>query len=311
VTDGINDSAGIANDVDRGRFGHRGGPVFLNIREVILAVVYGIWLQWTGVKPSRIYGVKDLNGVINMRVLRPSRKKPQRGDVFVLQLPDNDYLFGRVISTTASIGPMKNVILIYIFRTHSKKPELPNREVLSPNNLLLSPIMTNLLPWSKGYFMTVDHLVFMKGETLARHCFLWEWKDKTHFKRYFDESNNELPGPTGPVGIHGLHSYRTIDDEISKSLDLPLAQDGFASPAINRERNDSTPRRIRIIPSGDNELKRLLRLEDELMDAGVVWDAGYSTEESGRIWQVNTGKGMSWEDLLRKLEKEGLRTETD
>jgi hypothetical protein len=37
----------------------------------------------------------------NLRVLRPSRKKVRAGDVFAMQMPDDLYLFGRVISTDA------------------------------------------------------------------------------------------------------------------------------------------------------------------------------------------------------------------
>jgi hypothetical protein len=37
----------------------------------------------------------------NLRVLRPSRKKVRAGDVFAMQMPDDLYLFGRLISTDA------------------------------------------------------------------------------------------------------------------------------------------------------------------------------------------------------------------
>jgi hypothetical protein len=40
----------------------------------------------------------------NLRVIRPARKKPERGDVFALQLPDETYMFGRVIRTDADAG---------------------------------------------------------------------------------------------------------------------------------------------------------------------------------------------------------------
>ena len=48
----------------------------------------------------------------NLRVLKPSRKRLNAGDLLAMQLPDECYLFGRVITTEARIGPMDGVILI-------------------------------------------------------------------------------------------------------------------------------------------------------------------------------------------------------
>lgn len=156
----------------------------------------------------------------NLRVLRPSRKKPVAGDVFVMQLPDDRYVFGRVVSTEAEIGPMKDVILIYAYRPPFESKEVPDRSKLSPDRLLVSPMLTNRLPWSKGYFETVAHRPLEPDDVLSQHCFLSAARG-----RYFDEKGNELPGAIEPVGDWGLHSYRTIDDEISDALALERAQD--------------------------------------------------------------------------------------
>lgn len=151
----------------------------------------------------------------NLRALRPSRKKPVAGDVFVMQLlnPNEKYQFGRVISTEAEIGPMKDVILIYIYRLQSDSKNLPERSDLSPERLLVSPIMTNRLPWSKGYFETVAHWPIEPADLLPQHCFLSAARGV-----YFDEYGNKLSGAIEPVGDWGLHSYRTIDDEISDAV---------------------------------------------------------------------------------------------
>jgi hypothetical protein len=151
----------------------------------------------------------------NLRVLKPSRKKPMAGDLFVMQLPDERYLFGRIISTDAMIGPMKDVILIYVYRPRFDSKELPERTQLSADRLLVSPMMTNRLPWSKGYFETVAHWPLQPGDVLPQHCFL-----SSDVGRYFDEKGDELPGPIEPVGDWGLHSYRTIDDEVSDALGI-------------------------------------------------------------------------------------------
>lgn len=156
----------------------------------------------------------------NLRVLKPSRKKPKPGDFFVMQLPDERYQFGRVITTEALIGPMKDVILIYIYRPRSDLKELSERSELSPDRLLVSPIMTNRLPWSKGYFETITHSSLEPGDVLPRHCFLSSAQG-----RYFDEKGEELAGPIEPVGDWGLHSYRTIDDQISDALGFERVPD--------------------------------------------------------------------------------------
>lgn len=156
----------------------------------------------------------------NLRVLKPSRKKPAAGDLFVMQLPDERYLFGRVITTDAVIGPMKDVILIYVYRPRFESREVPARSELSADRLLVSPMMTNRLPWSKGYFETVAHWPLEPGDVLPQHCFL-----SSAVGRYFDEKGNELTGPIEPVGDRGLHSYRTLDDEISDALGFDRVPD--------------------------------------------------------------------------------------
>lgn len=53
---------------------------------------------------------------------------------------------------------------------------------------------------------------------LAQHCFLSASRG-----RYFDENGADLGGGVEPVGDYGLHSYRTIDDQLSHALGIPLA----------------------------------------------------------------------------------------
>lgn len=149
----------------------------------------------------------------NLRVLKPSRKKPQAGDLFAMQLPDERFLFGRVVTTEARVGPMEGVILIYVYRPRFDSKDVPERSALSVERLLVSPMMTNRLPWSKGYFETVAHWPIDPGDVLEQHCFF-----SPGMARYFDEWGNDLPGPVEPAGDRGLHSFRTIDDKISDAL---------------------------------------------------------------------------------------------
>lgn len=153
---------------------------------------------------------------VNLSVLKKTRRSPGVGDVFVMQPPDGTFIFGRVVRVDATIGPIKNCILIYVYRARAREktrvPELLRGELLVP------PIMTNKLPWSKGYFEFVESKSLGPMDVLPKHCF----HDETR-GWYFDEYSKRLPGPLDPVGSWGLDSFRTIDDKVSEALGIPLA----------------------------------------------------------------------------------------
>lgn len=157
---------------------------------------------------------------MNLAVLRKTRRAPEAGDVFVMQPPDGEFLFGRVISTEAEVGPMKGCVLIYVYRSRSRQ-KTPVPELLR-EDLLVPPVMTNKLPWTRGYFEHVENRPLALTDCLAEHCFERSW---TSPAQYYDDRGHRLSGPIPPVGEYGLQSYRTIDDKISKALGIPLAPD--------------------------------------------------------------------------------------
>lgn len=155
---------------------------------------------------------------MNLAVLKRSRRPPEVGDVFAMLPPDRLFLFGRVISNDANAGGFPGSILIYVYRRRSaSKDQVPE---LHRDELLVPPMMTNRRPWTMGYF----EFLFKGGlgvqDRLRQHCFLDPLR-----KRYFDHKGKELISPIEPVGIWGLHSFRTIDDEISKALGIPVSPD--------------------------------------------------------------------------------------
>jgi hypothetical protein len=154
---------------------------------------------------------------MNMRVLKRSRKTLKSGDVFVLQMRASEYIYGRVISTSARVGFFENCIMIYIYRCFSETRDVVPS--LKRHGLLLPPMMTNRLPWSRGYFETVANGPLTKDEVLRQHCF------EDIRGRYFDELGNQLPRRSEPCTLLSLHSFRTIDDAVSKALGIPLAPD--------------------------------------------------------------------------------------
>lgn len=154
---------------------------------------------------------------MNLKVLKKSNKAPAAGDIFVfqlIQLPEQCY-FGRVIRTDAKVGGFNDTILIYIYRTSSKsKYDIP---ALSPTDLMAAPMATNRLPWRKGYFENIVNRKIKPADLLALHAFRSPLRD-----RIYDDNGFEVAPTTGLIGINALHSYQTIDDEISKALGLPL-----------------------------------------------------------------------------------------
>lgn len=134
--------------------------------------------------------------------------------------PDDLFLFGRVVSTTAEIGSIKDCVLLYIYRARAATKLAPSE--LRPGELLVPPMMTNRLPWTKGYFEHLANRPLTSDDVLRTHCFVRAYANPP---QYFDESGRRLDGPVDPVGEFGLQSFRTIDDQISKALGIPLSPD--------------------------------------------------------------------------------------
>lgn len=157
----------------------------------------------------------------NMRVLRPSRKAVRPGDLFAIGLPDGTFIFGRVISTDAKWTQAVDAapaILVYVYRLRSPAKTLPNVHDLRPDDLLVPPIMTNRLAWTRGYFETLGNIPLAPSDVLPVHSFFSPSR-----RRYFDDAGNELSAVHEPVGDYTLHSFRTIDDRVSDALGIPRA----------------------------------------------------------------------------------------
>lgn len=159
----------------------------------------------------------------NFRRRKPSRSRLHAGDVFAMQLPDGRYLFGRVVRTdTNCFAP--GCILVYVFRYLSNSPTPPRR--LHVEDLLIPPQTINRLGWSRGYLMTVARRPFEDGERMPVHYFM-ERRGRFGRIRFLDEDRQLLGQPPEgtKVGWSGLGNYRTLDDEVSKALGIPMAPD--------------------------------------------------------------------------------------
>ena len=149
--------------------------------------------------------------------LAKSRRRPGAGDIFYLRPSTSFVLFGRVIKTDANPnaaplwvegegrrpylphGPA-NSNLIYIYSTRSALPSpIP---VLSRNELLLFPILTNSSGWTQGWFETIETRSLSADDVLDTHRFFAGPGPPGH---YFDEYGNIVaePGPSEPFGMCG------------------------------------------------------------------------------------------------------------
>jgi len=157
----------------------------------------------------------------NLRVLQKSRAVPQRGDLFVMQLPDSRYLFGRVIlaDVPQDRAPMPGANLIYIYDRPSVTMDLESAD-LRPARLLIPPQWTNRLPWTKGYFKTVGKRDIGTLDVLQQHCFFRAPLSPTKPGDFVDETGKRLDRKSDPCGEWALFSYRWIDDHVSDAMGI-------------------------------------------------------------------------------------------
>lgn len=89
--------------------------------------------------------------------MRRSMKKPQEGDIFVLQPQKMVFYFGKVIQTDLKSTDtfIKGMSLIYIYEYSCNDKVISNN--LDEENLLIAPMIVNNQPWSKGYFETIGN----------------------------------------------------------------------------------------------------------------------------------------------------------
>lgn len=98
-----------------------------------------------------------------------SRKRLKDGTIVCFRLPDNEYVFGRVIERE---NPKNFAPLYYIYSvvTNSDDPG-PIRDLLTPDNLLLPPLFSVPLQ-SSGLAKIVAHWELHDNDLLPTQCFL-------------------------------------------------------------------------------------------------------------------------------------------
>lgn len=164
---------------------------------------------------------------------KASRKRVKEGDLFVMSLDDDAFLFGRVMRTpvawAAGYKPEATFCTIYLYATVAKsKDDIPDD--LSTDNLLLPPMITNHQGWLKGYFETIDNRPIKAGERLDVHCFYTRRLIGTSTKptvTYYNDLGEEIKKPksTPLGGDYGLDSYASIYDKVAHALGIEQDDD--------------------------------------------------------------------------------------
>ena len=133
------------------------------------------------------------------------KRAPQIGDVFaVFGSASAQGLLGRVVSTTAIVGPTHGCNLVYLYRPGSG---------LSRDELLVPPMMTTRAPWSRRLFDFVRSEPLLPGDFFERHCF------RDDEGRLFDEDSRPMEAPIDPVGPWRLCEVEAIEAAIAVGID--------------------------------------------------------------------------------------------
>jgi hypothetical protein len=157
----------------------------------------------------------EMESQANLKKLRGTRRKPISGDVFSMQLPTEKFLFGivRFANPPRENAPAPCAYLIYIYDLQSSARKPDYSKMLS-DHLLIPPLWTNQMPWTKGYFQHIENRPLPIGAAPRNHCF------RVETGKFVDENGKRINEPSAPFGEWGIVSYRWIDDHISDALGI-------------------------------------------------------------------------------------------
>ena len=196
-----------------------------------------------------------------------ARREPQIGDVFAVRRSEHGELLGRVVSTSAIVGPTHGCIVVYVYASDSPRPR---RE-----DLLLPPILTTRGAWSRGYFAHLRSEPLLPGDYFERHVF------RDAQGRFYDEEARPLaaPEPGEGVGEWRLFVVEAIEAAVAAALARRPEPRAVRAPRATTEESYDLDAR----PPSVDEYVRLRR------------EAGLSgkTPEAARVGLANTWFGVT------------------
>ena len=145
--------------------------------------------------------------------MKKSYKKPQEGDVFVLQPIENIFFWGKVIETNVKSRDsfVNGMTLIFVYQCYSHDKVMPPN--LDSNEFLIAPMVVNYRPWNRGYFETIGNVEVSQKERNTEIAFRDVLK-----KEYVDISGNAVESIPKLCGTFGLGSYGAVGKEVHKAL---------------------------------------------------------------------------------------------
>jgi len=136
-----------------------------------------------------------------------TRRAPRVGDLFTVR---GRRLAGRVVSTTAVVGPTHGCVLVYVYADAR----------LSRDALLVPPMLTTRAPWSRGLFVPLRSEALLPGAALAAHAF------RDAKGELLDEQGRPSKAAPGPVGEYHLFEVEAIEAALAAApaeYDVPPA----------------------------------------------------------------------------------------
>ncbi len=199
-----------------------------------------------------------------------ARREPQIGDVFALRRGGGGggaELLGRVVSTSAIVGPTHGCVVVYVYRGDAPRPRR--------DDLLLSPILTTRAPWSRGYFAHLRSEPLLPGDYFERHVF------RDAQGRFYDEEARPLdaPEPGEAVGEWRLFEVEAIETAVAAALAL-------LPPRVVREPKAATEQDGYELEARPPSVEEYVRLRRE---AGL----SEKTVDAARVGLANTWFGVT------------------
>ncbi|MBX3357498.1 MAG: hypothetical protein KF745_03630 [Phycisphaeraceae bacterium] len=133
-----------------------------------------------------------------------------------MSLRDNEWLFSRVINTSAVASPLANDwlgTLLYVFKYKNNRPLPPQR--LFVNDLLMPPVIVSGELWHHRLVELIDNRGFFDGELFDIHCFR---SLVFTTQRYYDEHGVELASRVEPCGLQVLYTAQGLAKEITNAI---------------------------------------------------------------------------------------------
>jgi hypothetical protein len=138
------------------------------------------------------------------------RGGPRAGDLFTVR---GRRLVGRVVSTTAVVGPTHGCLLVYVYADAR----------LSRDALLVPPMLATRAPFSRGLFEPLRSEPLLPGYVLAQHAF------RDAAGHVLDEEGRPVKGQVGSE-VERVGEYRLFEVEAVEAL-LARTPGGYEVPA--------------------------------------------------------------------------------